>query len=48
MTRCSRSLLAGLCLAALGASAQAVVLTGEVRAIDAQQILTRSRTVRRW
>ncbi|WP_181444153.1 HlyD family efflux transporter periplasmic adaptor subunit [Pseudoxanthomonas sp. z9] len=40
MTRCSRSLLAGLCLAALGASAQAVVLTGEVRAIDAQQILT--------
>jgi len=33
-------LLAGLCLAALAVSAHAVVLTGEVRAIDSQQILT--------
>lgn len=40
MMRCSKSLLAGLCLAVLAVSAQAVVLTGEVRAIDAQQILT--------
>ena len=40
MMRCSKTLLAGLCLAALAVSAHAVVLTGEVRAIDAQQILT--------
>lgn len=40
MMRCSKTLLAGLCLAALAVSAHAVVLTGEVRAIDSQQILT--------
>ncbi|MGN7831484.1 HlyD family secretion protein [Pseudoxanthomonas sp. 22568] len=40
MMRCNNPLLAGLCLAALAVSAHAVVLTGEVRAIDAQQILT--------
>lgn len=43
MTRCNKPLLRGLCLAPvllLAVSAQAVVLTGEVRAIDAQQILT--------
>lgn len=40
MMRCSKTSLAGLCLAALAVSAHAVVLTGEVRAIDAQQILT--------
>ena len=40
MTRCNKSMFAGLCLAALASSAHAVVLTGEVRAIDAQQILT--------
>lgn len=40
MMRCSKTLLAGLCLAALAVSAHAVVLTGEVRAIDAQQVLT--------
>ncbi len=40
MTRCSKPLLAGLCLAVLAGSVHAVVLTGEVRAIDAQQILT--------
>lgn len=43
MTHCSKSLFAGLCLASmlfLAPPARAVVLTGEVRAIDAQQILT--------
>ncbi len=43
MTRCNKPRLRGLCLAPvllLAVSAQAVVLTGEVRAIDAQQILT--------
>lgn len=43
MTRCNKPLLRGLCLTPvllLAVSAQAVVLTGEVRAIDAQQILT--------
>ncbi len=42
MTRCNKSALAGAWLASmlLAGSAQAVVLTGEVRAIDAQQILT--------
>nr|WP_295377376.1 HlyD family efflux transporter periplasmic adaptor subunit [Pseudoxanthomonas sp.] len=43
MTHCSKPLSAGTCLALafiLATPARAVVLTGEVRAIDAQQILT--------